>query len=260
MNLKQYEQFTKDLTALCLADERIIGLVALGSMAQQDYQPDQWSDHDFFVVTQAGQEQAIKDDLSWLPNADRVVFQHQEPSYGMRFLFDDGHLAELAVFPLAELKIAKANRYRVLVDKGDVNAILATLAQETTDWAIKQQANYEEALAHFLSNVWVGYGRYQRGEKLSGHEFVKNFALVNLAKLIVQFVPAEQKSLLDNLNPLRRFEQCYPKIGSELDEALALDVPNCCIRLLEIGERELAAHIPNFPQKAFETVRRYVET
>ncbi|MCI0417100.1 hypothetical protein L0222_30385 [bacterium] len=41
------------------AEESVLGLVALGSMAAQDYVPDQWSDHDFFVIVRSGHQEFL---------------------------------------------------------------------------------------------------------------------------------------------------------------------------------------------------------
>ena len=50
-----YAAFTEALRARLEADPRVVGLVALGSMARRDYEPDRWSDHDFFVITRAAE-------------------------------------------------------------------------------------------------------------------------------------------------------------------------------------------------------------
>ncbi|MEM7333293.1 MAG: hypothetical protein AAF490_14480 [Chloroflexota bacterium] len=258
MNLDAYRQFTQSLTERCKKDGRIIGLIALGSMADQDYAPDQWSDHDFFLITQPGQQQSVKNDLSWLPNAENVIFLHQETHFGLRAFYHHGHLIELAIFDLNELSVARANRYRVLVDKGQVEAAIKTVVTTTEEIANKQADNIDEAFAHFLSNIWVGYGRYQRGEKLSGHEFVKNHALINLIKLIQHYSPADNHAQLDNLNPLRRFEQCYPELGQELMDAMAHSFDQTCLQFLGISERELHDRIPNFPSKLYQVLYAYL--
>ena len=48
------EAFTEGLVATLTADGRVLGLVALGSMAATDRSPDVWSDHDFWVVVVPG--------------------------------------------------------------------------------------------------------------------------------------------------------------------------------------------------------------
>ena len=73
MQLDDYRAYTTALTRNLANDPRVLGLIALGSMAEQDYLPDQWSDHDFFVVTVPGQQEAFRTDLSWLPDHQRIM-------------------------------------------------------------------------------------------------------------------------------------------------------------------------------------------
>ena len=54
MQKAEYQDFTGTLLDKLTCDQRVIGLVALGSMAEQDYLPDLWSDHDFFVIVKSG--------------------------------------------------------------------------------------------------------------------------------------------------------------------------------------------------------------
>jgi hypothetical protein len=49
MQTDTYHAFTDQLTANLQNDDRVQGLVLLGSTANQSHPPDQWSDHDFFV-------------------------------------------------------------------------------------------------------------------------------------------------------------------------------------------------------------------
>ena len=107
MNLARYNRFTEELTRKLDDDPRVLGLVALGSMAQQDYQPDAWSDHDFFVITIQGVQEDMRQDLSWLPRADELVFQFRETEHGVKALYRGGHLLEFAVFNEDELRLAQ---------------------------------------------------------------------------------------------------------------------------------------------------------
>lgn len=47
MDPNAYNQFTETLVGNLNRDERVLGLVAVGSMAATHHQPDEWSDHDF---------------------------------------------------------------------------------------------------------------------------------------------------------------------------------------------------------------------
>jgi hypothetical protein len=82
----EYRAFTHELTERLRADGRAIGLVAVGSMADRDYPPDEWSDHDFFVITPLGGQEELRNDLSWLPYADRVALSFRETEHGLNVI------------------------------------------------------------------------------------------------------------------------------------------------------------------------------
>ena len=56
MDIKTYQDFTRRLTGTLASQMDVVGLVAVGSMAERDYPPDEWSDHDFYIITQPGQQ------------------------------------------------------------------------------------------------------------------------------------------------------------------------------------------------------------
>jgi lincosamide nucleotidyltransferase B/F len=257
MDAGQYGAFTTALTANLSRNDRVIGLVALGSMAQQDYQPDKWSDHDFFVITEPGAQEAFRVALDWLPQSENIVFHFRETQHGVKVVYNNGHLLEFAVFDPAELNLAKVNRYRVLYDRSNTLAAqLETLKMSSppTD-APRNAADDYNRFGQFLTNLLVGVGRYRRGEKLSGHQFVKLFAAEQLLVLLQAYVPADRHALLDNLNPWRRFERVYPDLGDALNHALSLEVPEAALALVELAERELASRLPNYPAQAIAVLK-----
>ena len=92
-----YDAITAALRIRWLAAPDVLGLVALGSMAGRDYQPDEFSDHDFFVVAEPASAEPMRQDLSWLPQADAVVLSFRETAHGLSRLRRRPP-AELAVF------------------------------------------------------------------------------------------------------------------------------------------------------------------
>src|SRR3954447_20592792 len=128
MKADEYRAFTRELTERLRADERAIGLVAVGSMADRDYAPDEWSDHDFLVITRAGAQEEVRNDLSWLPNGERIALSLRETDHGLIVIYDDGHLLEFAVFDLEEIALAGVNRSHVLLDRGGVAERIAHVA------------------------------------------------------------------------------------------------------------------------------------
>lgn len=260
MTPNEYQTFTTTLTATLAANGRILGLVALGSMAQQDYQPDRWSDHDFFVVTQPGAQPALRADLGWLPDAARIALAFQETAHGMKVIYDSGHLLEFAVFDPDELQLARVNRYRVLLDKADVTARMAAVAAATAESAPPHDADPAYDLGQFLTALLVGCGRFRRGERLSAHEFVKGYAVNHLLKLTAAHVPSANQAILDNLNPTRRFELAYPEIAAALHAALLQDTETAARTLLALAQHHLAPIWPAHLQPATDTVSRFLHT
>ena len=49
-------------------------------MADRDYSPDEWSDHDFFLISQPGEQEALRQDLSWLPRTSGSRSRSARPS------------------------------------------------------------------------------------------------------------------------------------------------------------------------------------
>lgn len=259
MEREAYERFTAELTTRLAADGRVVGLVALGSMAALDYQPDRWSDHDFFVITQPGEQEYFRTDLVWLPRSAEIVFWFRETEHGVKVVYADGHLLEFAVFDTQELALAGANRYRVLLDRGGIEAQMQSIARRTTERSRPTSDDDRHRLGMFLTNVLVGVGRHQRGERLSGIEFIKGYALAHLLTLLQRHVPSADKTVLDNLNPYRRFERVFPGLGVELETILAQDSLAAARGLLTLAERELKPYLPEWPSQAVAAIRRQVE-
>jgi len=68
-----------------------------------------------------------------------------------------------------------------------------------------------------LTNLYVGLGRFRRGEKLSAARFIQLYAvdrIVELAKLV------EREGVVskDEFDKERRFEQRFPRLGQELPD------------------------------------------
>jgi hypothetical protein len=226
-------------------------------MAALDTQPDRWSDHDFFVVVRHGEQEGFRRDLSWLPDSGDLVLSYRETAHGLKALYQDGHLLELAVFDPDELHLAKVNRYRVLLDRGGIADAMARVRQESETWARSSGMGDFERFGQFLANLWVAAGRHARGERLSGRQFLGH-ALQHLTVLFGRYVPREADQPLDDLDPLRRFERSWPGLGGELDALLEQPVPRAAAGLLALARRELAGRLPGYPAAAVETLERVV--
>jgi hypothetical protein len=235
-----YERFTRDLAKSLEADPRVLGLVAVGSMARSGTTPDRWSDHDFFVVVAPGAQESFRSDPGWLPRGRKIALSFRETAHGVKVVFADGHLIEFAVFDPEELALARVNRYRVLLDRERIGERLERIAVDTAraslpsdDWLVGQ----------FLTNLLVGVGRHRRGERLSGRQLVASSALGHLVVLLAKHAGAPAAAL-DSLDPLRRFESAFPDLGRRLGTALRQETPAMARDLFDLALAELPGRIP----------------
>src|SRR5262249_13443723 len=160
-------------------------------MAGRDYEPDAWSDHDFFVITHAGEQEGLRADLGWLPDRDRVALSFRETDHGLKVIYDDGHMIEFAVFDLDEIGRAAVNRYRVLLDRGGVEEATASVQRPP-----RPQQSDEFLFGMTVASALVAVGRARRGELLSAALFV-TWTLKHLTALLTRAVPSTHASILD---------------------------------------------------------------
>ncbi len=254
MNLTDYRNFTHTLLHHVQADPRVIGLVALGSMAEQNRTPDDWSDHDFFLIVQSGTQELFRQDLSWLPYTERIIMTIRETEHGLKVMYDIPHLIEFAVFDANELHGAKANDYHILLNRGDVDGIMTQISVRAPKPAYHPQRD----LLMVLVLLYVGAGRYARGEKLSAHMFIKHHLIHHLIPLLMYATPADT-SQLDDLDPFRRFEQVYPQVATALNQALALPIMPCAKGILALVESLSGMPTIAYPTEVVQIVRQYLD-
>jgi lincosamide nucleotidyltransferase len=260
MDIRGYHDYTRLLIQALEKNPKVIALVALGSMVELDYHPDQWSDHDFFVISEPGAQEEFRSDLSWLPEDDQIAFWFRETEHGLKVVYENGHLLEFAVFDLQELELAKVDRFRVLFDRGRVKNALDQITARTILDAESAVVDDSLLFGQFLTNLMVGVGRYQRGERLSGDEHTKRYAFSHLVALINKYLPSPNANLLDRLAPSRRFEFVYPELASEMEQLLYMPAPEAAAQMLTIASRELETAAPDFPAREAALVQRYLNS
>ena len=253
---EQYQKFTNELTQTLESDDRVLGLVALGSMASETYR-DQWSDHDFWIITISGAQEAFLDDLSWLPDHKDIVIALRPAAQYYTVLYRAGHIAEFAVFDEQQLAQGKLNNYRLLFDKQDIDQHIRLTYEKTIEQQPAGDAVFE--FGNFMVYLWVGLTRYWRGETLSSHKYLTQYALDALLSLVVKHVPPRGEGILDNLDARRRFELAYPDLSEALNMWPADDAPHLATRLLDVAERALREVLPNYPHQAVVELYRHIK-
>lgn len=244
MDLDDYRRFTSELRDRLEADPRVLSLVVLGSTADLGRAPDEWSDHDFFVVTVPGQQESFRTGVDWLPRSGEIAFSYRETAHGGKVLLRDGHLLEFAVFDPAEITLARVGDYRVLFDREGIVERMARVAEATPGTPEAAIPSDDWLAGQFLTSLLVGVGRHARGEQLAGRQLVKAAALRHLVVLLEKKLGAPSGELLDSLDPLRRFEQAFPSVGKELNAILDLQTPAAARAFLALAVRELPRVLP----------------
>lgn len=260
MDVITFEAYTRRLVEWAVGRDDVLGIVTLGSTAATTHPPDRYSDHDLFVVTVDGAAQSLRDDVRWLPDADRIALCHADTEHGRGVVYDDGHLVEIAIFELDELHVVRVNAYRVLYDTGCVAERLAALATITTEWAKRLDPDGSARFAGFVEQVIVGVGRHARGERLSANERIRGYGLTHLLGLIQDFVPTERPAAVDNLSPHRRFELAHPELGRRLGDALEGPLTELANILVEIAERLVAPRLPIETERPLAALRAALGT
>jgi lincosamide nucleotidyltransferase B/F len=255
MELDAYRAFTRRLQANLEADPRALGLVAVGSTAEITRTPDGWSDHDFFVVVAPGAQEDFRRDLVWLPDHAQIVLRIRETEHGLKLLYAGGHMIEVAVADPAEMTTMRLGEYRVVFERAAEPLALYSVQNEQAP-----PGTYDAArdAGMVIALLYVGAGRYARGERLSAHAFITYHALQHLLPLLAHALGGADHPARDVLDPFRRFEQAFPPVGAEIERALSLPLPDAATALLDLLERVAGPALPNFPAEAARTLRAYL--
>lgn len=252
MTPENYQALTQTLQQNLALRDDVLGLIALGSMAETDHHPDQWSDHDFFVITPSNHQQAYRDSTDWLPYPEKLVLHFQENNHGCKAIYEDGHILEYAIFDIEELNIARINSYCVLIDKANIAEIMPTLQHPVT-----RENDPQRIFDSMISNILVGAMRTARGEILSGNAFIKQFALRAFLILCWELL-ADNSHFQDSLDPYRRFEFQFPDIAQQVNSVLLEPNIEAGLALLDLCQSHLAPYLLENRQEAIEAIRDYV--
>jgi hypothetical protein len=226
-----------------------LALLAFGSAGTERDRIDEYSDLDIFVIVREGHQQAFRDDLGWLSSVCPIAYSFPNTPHGYKLMFEDGIYAEVDVFTPAELGQYDFPEGRIVwKDEGVDEAIrfpqrpapqrerlIAAPQQErlTPDWLIGE----------IVTNLYVGLGRFHRGEKLSALRFVQGYAIDRIVEL-AHFIETEQPAHRDAFIYERRFEQRFPMLSGELPRFIqGYDrTPESALAILEFLERHFQVH------------------
>jgi hypothetical protein len=194
--------------AVLQADSAALALIGLGSVGLELDRLDEFSDLDFFVLVQPHCKAAYLADLAWLAAAHPLTYFFRNTIDGYKALFADGIFCEFAVFEPDELANIPFAAGRVVWKRETVSAEVGTPQR-----ILPEPASHSEAwlLGEALTNLYVGLGRFRRGEKLSAARFIQGYALERVLELVERRLPA-QAVAGDPFNLERRWEQRFPQL------------------------------------------------
>lgn len=187
-----------------------LALLALGSVGVESDRLDAYSDLDFFAIVQPGQKQRFIEKLDWL--AAPIAYSFQNTVDGYKVLYEDGIYAEYAVFEPDELAPIPFAPGRIVWQAAEFDeSLVAARVRSAPKYAL------DFLLGEALTNLYVGLGRFRRGEKLAGMRLVQVHAVEQVLRL-APYIEPDQPAQRDPFADERRFERRFPGIAAQLPQ------------------------------------------
>ena len=256
MDSVDYQSFLDELTSTLEADPQVLGLIALGSTADDAYR-DRWSDHDFWVITTPGSQARYLDTVSWLPRADDILMVVRHVPSGRDALYRNGHKVEYAVFDTKEAVSGKIDRFRVLIDRGRIAELAEAIrlrTREEREAALVRPGKLE----NLCMLLWTACERWERGERLAAQRYVQ-FSVDRLLDLLVAHGGLKRPHGADSLDARRRLEQIEPELGRELARVVSLAPAEAGVALIDLAQDRLKAVAPGLAWDKALAVREWLE-
>ena len=190
-----------------------LALLGLGSVGLDVARADRFSDLDFFAIAEPQTAKALREDLGWLSSIQPLTFAHRNTADGWKVLFEDGIFAEFAVFSPEQLSHIPFQAGRLVWAQAsfDTNLLTPTRHADSVDlqWAVSEA----------LTCLYVGLGRFWRGERLAAQRMIQGNALDLVLKVMLAGDQSKQDT--DPFNPSRRAEMIWPERRAFLEQACA---------------------------------------
>jgi lincosamide nucleotidyltransferase B/F len=163
------------------ASEGGLALLGLGSVGVERDRLDDYSDLDFFVVVEQGSKDRFLQDLDWLARIAPLAYAFMNTDDGYKVLFVDGIFCEFAVFEPEELKNAMYTGGLWVWRRDDFEG--AAQGEGKRPLSTPSASDPQRLLGEALTNLYVGLGRFHRGEKLSAMRFIQGYAVDRVIEL-----------------------------------------------------------------------------
>jgi len=256
MDAIEYQSFLDELTSTLEADPLVLGLVALGSTAD-DASRDRWSDHDFWIITSPGNQSRYLDTFSWLPRAADILITVGHGPSRRTVLYGDGHKAEYAVFDPEEAVSGKIERFRLLLDRRDIGGLAESIRLQTRHERTSA-LDRPDKLENLCILLWTAYERWARGERLSAQRYVQ-FSIDAFLDLLVAHEALGRPPVADELETRRRLEQIEPELGRELGRVVLLAPAEAGVVLIDLAQTRLSLRAPELAWEKALAVRMWLQ-
>lgn len=186
-----------------------LALIGLGSVGRDTARLDAYSDLDFLAVVEPGAKASYLQQLDWLDRIAPISWHFQHTADGCKLLFADDIFCEFAVFEPQELGRVAFDAGRLIWKRADVDTSIAA-PQLPTPRPVNH--SIEWCLYEALSHLYVGIGRFCRGEKLAACHSVQQAAVERIIELIERTWDSDPCHR-DPFASERRFEQRFPEFA-----------------------------------------------
>lgn len=185
-------------------------LLALGSIGEERWRLDRYSDLDFFVIVRDGTKQPYLNAIDWLEEAHPVAWSFANTKDGRKALFADRIFCEYAVFEEREMPTAQFASGKIVWMRPGFDVELCKPRLVPTPLPNR---NVEWIVGEALTNLYIGLSRFRRGEKWTAAIFVQNFALYRIVDLLLLESDGDEAGR-DPYTIDRRFEERHPVAAS----------------------------------------------
>lgn len=183
-------------------DPHVIALLTLGSVGLETKRIDEYSDLDFFVITEDGYASSYLLSHDWLETSSPLSFIFQNTVDGFKLLYQDGVYGECAIFNQSKLKDIPYHQARLHYLKEGSHFDF-----KVTNTMIHPKASKDYLMNEALTNLYVGLLRYHRGEIYSSYLFISHHALSNVLRLATY-----NDKVDDPFDISRRIEKNHPQL------------------------------------------------
>jgi hypothetical protein len=190
-----------------------LALLGLGSVRLSVDRADRFYDLDFFVIAEASSVGPLRDDLNWLSSVQPLAFTHKNTLDSCKILFKDGIFAEFAVFSPRQLSNIPFQEGRLVWARTDFDPNLGVPTRHA------EPIDPTSTISEALTCLFVGLGRYRRGELLAAQRLIQGSALYLVLKAKQALHGAAIAA--DPFNSSRRVEQLWPDRIDWLRQACA---------------------------------------